>query len=256
MNQHTMQFLDIIKTGSLEQTQYFYSLYKQCININTCAERPFRLACSRGYVDIASWLYYEVSNMTINITAMNHDAIHEAISSKSLSLDQKIRTFHFLETIYRGIEEQWFNIGRILEYAIIEESYDFAQYILQRYGNMCDPPFRNGETVSDCSGALLVNSERNCCDKCFAFIKVREDSKMVFESPETHMAYDEIYGYAYNCFEHACINRHYIFADKIRKMFDIIIPEDSAIYMNPDMQEYADYISSEMMMKGFEMMKV
>ena len=205
MNQHTMQFLDIIKTGSIEQTQYFYSLYKRCININTCAERPFRLACSRGYVDIASWLYYEVSEMTIDITTMNHDAIHDAISSKTLSLDQKIRTFHFLETIYRGIEEQWFNIGKILEYAIVEESYDFAQYILQRYGNM---------------------------------------------------AYDEIYGYAYNCFEHACINRHYIFADKIRKMFDIIIPENSAVYLNPDMQEYADYISSEMMMKGFEMMKV
>ena len=36
---------------------------------------------------------------------------------------------------------------------------------------MCDPPFRNGLTVSECSGALLV----------------REDSKTVFESPETHM---------------------------------------------------------------------
>ena len=53
--------------------------------------------------------------------------------------------------------------------------------------DMCDPPFRNSKTVSECSGALLVNSERNCCDKCDAFIKVREDSKTVFESPETHI---------------------------------------------------------------------
>jgi hypothetical protein len=36
---------------------------------------------------------------------------------------------------------------------------------------MCDPPFRNGKTVSECSGALLV----------------REDSKTVFESPETQI---------------------------------------------------------------------
>ena len=36
---------------------------------------------------------------------------------------------------------------------------------------MCDPPFRNGLTVSECSGALLV----------------RDDSKTVFESPETHI---------------------------------------------------------------------
>ena len=205
MNQHTMQFLDIIKTGSLEQTQYFYSLYNKNININVCAERPFRLACSRGYVDIACWLYYNISEMTIDITTMNHDAIHEAITSKTLSLDQKIRTFHFLETIYRGIEEQWFNIGKILEYAIIEESYDFAQYILQRYSST---------------------------------------------------AYDEIYGYAYNCFEHACINGNYMFADKMRKMYEIIIPDDSVIYLNPNMQEYADYISSEIMMKSFKMMKV
>jgi hypothetical protein len=92
-----------------------------------------------------------------------------------------------------------------LEYAIIEESYDFAQYILQRYGNM---------------------------------------------------AYDEIYGYAYNCFEHACINGNYMFADKMRKMYEIVIPDDSVIYLNPNMQEYADYISSEMMMKSFEMIKI
>jgi hypothetical protein len=142
MNQHTMQFLDIIKTGSLEQTQYFYSLYNKCININACAERPFRLACCRGFVDIACWLYYNISEMTIDITTMNHDAIHEAITSKTLSLDQKIKTFHFLETIYRGIEDNniceqrhlktakpfsngdghiWFNIGKILEYAITVE---------------------------------------------------------------------------------------------------------------------------------------
>ena len=36
---------------------------------------------------------------------------------------------------------------------------------------MCDSPFRNGITVSECSGALLV----------------RDDSKTVFESPETHI---------------------------------------------------------------------
>jgi hypothetical protein len=203
MNQHTMQFLDIIKMGSLEQTQYFYNLYKKYININACAERPFRLACHMGYVDIASWLYYDVSEMTIDITTMNHDAIH--VISKTLFLDSRIKIFHFLETIYRGIEHNWFNIGRILEYAIIEESYDFAQYILQRYSSV---------------------------------------------------AYDEIYGYAYNCFEHACINGNYMFADKIRKIFEIVIPDDSVIYLNPNMQEYADHISSEIMMKSFDMMKV
>jgi len=37
--------------------------------------------------------------------------------------------------------------------------------------DMCDSPFRNGSTVSECSGAFLV----------------REDSKTVFESPETHI---------------------------------------------------------------------
>ena len=208
MNQHTMQFLDMIKTGSLEQTQYFYSLYKKCININACAERPFRLACSRGYVDIASWLYYNVSEMTIDITTMNHDAIHEAITNKNLSLDNKIQIFHFLETIYRGIEDNtnaWFNMGRILEYAIVNEAYDFAQYIMQRY--------------------YVV-------------------------------AYDEIYGYSYNCFEHACINGNYMMAEKIRKIFDFTIPEDSAIYLNPNMQEYADYIQSDIMMKSFETLKV
>ena len=248
MNQHTMQFLDIIKTGSLEQTQYFYSLYNKCININVCAERPFRLACCRGYVDIASWLYYNISEMTIDITTMNHDAIHEAITSKTLSLDQKINIFHFLETIYRGIEDynnrwcvqfksafipeelgtfdlsqpslvgymtnrkcglspthMWFNIGKILEYSIVNEAYDFAQYILQRYSSV---------------------------------------------------AYDEIYGYAYNCFEHACINGNYMMAEKIRKIFEIVIPDDSAIYLNPNMQEYADYVSSDIMMKSFDMMKV
>jgi len=36
---------------------------------------------------------------------------------------------------------------------------------------MCDPPFRNGNTVSECSGALLV----------------RNDSKTVFESPVTQI---------------------------------------------------------------------
>ena len=41
--------------------------------------------------------------------------------------------------------------------------------------NMCDPPFRNGQTVSECSGALLV----------------REDSKTVFESPKTHIFKNE-----------------------------------------------------------------
>ena len=41
---------------------------------------------------------------------------------------------------------------------------------------MCDSPFRNGKTVSECSGALLV----------------REDSKTFFESPETHMNNDNM----------------------------------------------------------------
>ena len=36
---------------------------------------------------------------------------------------------------------------------------------------MCDPPFKNSLTVFECSGARLV----------------REDSKTVFESLETHI---------------------------------------------------------------------
>lgn len=205
MNQHTMQFIDIIKTGSLEQTQYFYSLYKQYININVCSERPFRLACCKGYVDIACWLYYNVSEMTIDITTMNHDAIHEVIINKTLILENKIKTFHFLETIYRGIKDPWFNIGRLLEYSIINESYYFAQYILQRYSSS---------------------------------------------------AYDEIYGYAYNCFEHSCINGNYKFAERIRIIFELSIPDDSIVYLNPMMQEYADYILSDMMTKSFDSIKI
>lgn len=205
MNQYTMRFLDIIKTGNLEQTQYFYNSYKNYININICAERPFHVACHKGYVNIASWLYYNVSEMTIDITIMNHVVVLDAVSNKKLSLDNKIKLFNFLETIYRGIENQWFNIGKILEHAIVEESYDFAQYILQHY---------------------------------------------------IHVRFDEIYGYAYNCFEHACINGNYVFADKIRKTFEFIIPDDSVIYVNPNMREYADYILSETMMQKFETIKI
>lgn len=210
MNHHTMQFLDIIKTGDLKQLRYFYSLYKKCININVCAERPFRLACSKGFIDIANWLYYEISEMTIDITTINHDAIHEVITNKNMCIDNKIQIFHFLETIYRGIEEdnapnKWFNIGRILEYSIVNEAYDFAQYIMQRY-----------------------------------YI----------------IAYDEIYSYSYNCFEHACINGNYMMAEKIRKSFDFTIPEDSAIYINPHMKEYADYISDDIMILNLESMKI
>ena len=51
---------------------------------------------------------------------------------------------------------------------------------------LCDPPFRNGNTISECSGALLVKSFGFAMINANAFIKVREDSKTVFESPETH----------------------------------------------------------------------
>jgi len=64
------------------------------------------------------------------------------------------------------------------------EGSNFSSYILSLvltimyYYNdehLCDPQFRNGVTVSECSGALFV----------------RNDSKTVFESPVTHFIIDE-----------------------------------------------------------------
>lgn len=85
--------------GNLEMARIIYNYSPLHTQIHKNMDKPFRLACENGWLDLAKWIYYVLSNeKKIDIKICNHYAFRKALKNRNMHVVKWLET---IEPLYK-----------------------------------------------------------------------------------------------------------------------------------------------------------